>query len=273
MTFRIPSAAALAAPLLFAPAHAQDTAPPPPITVNGNVSVVSDYRFRGVSQSDEDVALQGGVTVSHESGAYAGVWASTVDGWGSRGGADVELDLIGGYKFPVGRGGALDLGVTGYFYPGGRSATDFVEPYAKLSGTLGPVELLAGAAYAPKQRALANVTATSQSRGQSQDNLYLWGDATAGIPTTPVTLKAHIGRSDGNPGLAANGTSLAPTGRYWDWSLGAHYVLGPVTLGASYVDTDISRARSAYLLPNFASTKDRGSIAGSQVVFSVTAGF
>ena len=70
-----------------------------------------------------------------------------------------------------------------------------------------------------------------------------------------------------------NGTSVAPTGRYWDWMLGADYVLGPVTLGVAYVDTDIGRAESAYLLPNFASTKDGGPIAGAQVVFSATAAF
>ncbi|MEV9627366.1 TorF family putative porin, partial [Klebsiella pneumoniae] len=68
-------------------------------------------------------------------------------------------------------------------------------------------------------------------------------------------------------------TSVAPTGSYWDWLLGVDYVVGPVTLGVAYVDTDISRAKSAYLLPNFSSTKNGSSIAGSKVVFSVSAAF
>ena len=54
------------------PAFAQETAPPPPVTVSGSVALVSDYRFRGVSQSDEEAAIQGGITLTHESGFYAG---------------------------------------------------------------------------------------------------------------------------------------------------------------------------------------------------------
>jgi uncharacterized protein (TIGR02001 family) len=268
--------------LAAAPAAAQDTAPPAPITVTGSVGLVSDYRFRGVSQSDEELAVQGGLTVTHKSGLYVGAWASNLAGWGTFGGSNTELDLIGGYKLPLG-GGALDVGLTWYMYPGGASKTDFAEPYVKLSDTLGPASLLAGVAYAPKQQALGNWYATGAAAqsgvytdpGDKEDNLYLWGDATAGIPTTPLTAKAHIGYSHGNPGLGPNGTSVTPTGSYWDWMIGADLALKgtPLTLGVAYTDTDISRRGSAYLLPNFASTKDGSSIAGPQVVFSVSAGF
>jgi len=254
------------------PAAAQGTAPPPPITVSGSVGLVTDYRFRGVSQSDKEMAVQGGITVAHESGFYAGVWGSNLAGWGTFGGSNMELDLIGGFKMPL-AGGTLDVGLTWYMYPGGADNTDFAEPYVKLSGTAGPVNLLAGVAFAPKQEALGNFSNTPQSNGQSKHNLYLWGDASAGIPGTPVTAKAHIGYSDGNPGLGPNGTSVAPTGEYFDWMLGLDYVLGPVTLGAAYVDTDITKAEAAYLQPNFSSTKDGSSIASGKVVFSVTAAF
>ncbi|WP_419815638.1 TorF family putative porin [Glacieibacterium sp.] len=254
-----------------APLSAQ-TEPPKAFTITGGVGIVSDYRFRGVSQSDKEFAVQGGISVAHSSGLYAGTWASSLAGWGTFGGSNTELDLYGGYKLPVG-GGTLDVGLTWYMYPGGADDTDFAEPYAKLSGTIGPVGLLAGVAYAPKQQALGNFSNTPQSRGQSQDNLYLWGDASGGIPNTPVTLKAHIGYSDGNPGLGPNGTSVAPTGKYWDYSVGADLVFSPVTLGISYVDTDISRSESAYLLPNFSSTKNGSSISSGRVVFSLSAAF
>lgn len=272
--YRFTFAAALA--LIASPAVAQDTggetAPPPPFKVSGSVALVSDYRFRGVSQSDKQFALQGGITVTHESGLYASTWASNLAGWGTFGGANLELDLVGGYKRPL-AGGTIDVGLTWYMYPGGADLTDFAEPYVKVSGTLGPATLLAGVAYAPKQKALGNFSNTPQSRGQSEDNLYLWGDGSVGIPSTPITAKAHIGYSHGNPGLGPNGTSVAPTGSYWDWLLGVDYVVGPVTLGVAYVDTDIGRARSAYLLPNFASTKNGSSIASGKVLFSVSAGF
>jgi hypothetical protein len=268
------------------PAFAQDeTAPPPDIAVTGSVALVSDYRFRGVSQSDEEIAVQGGLTVTHASGVYAGTWASNLAGWGTFGGANLELDLYAGYKVPVG-GGSLDVGVTYYMYPGGSDETDFFEPYAKLSGTIGPLTLLAGVAYAPKQQALGKWSLTGTNAqdvlaggayddfGDKEDNLYLWGDASAGVPNTPLTVKGHIGYSDGNAGLGPNGTSVAPTGKYWDWMLGADMAIKgtPLTVGVAYVDSDIGRSESAYLLPNFSSAEGK-SIADAQVVFSVSAAF
>ena len=254
-------------------AAAQETAPPADITVTGSVALVSDYRFRGVSQTDEEMALQGGLTVTHSSGVYAGTWASNLAGWGTFGGSNIELDLYAGYKADLGGGAALDVGLTWYMYPGGLDTTDFAEGYAKLSGTLGPVNALAGVAYAPKQRALGNFSNTPFSAGQSEDNLYLWGDLSSGVPGTPVTVKAHLGYSDGNPGLGPNGTSLSPTGSYLDYLVGADVVVGPLTLGVAYTGTDISRAESAYIQPNFSSTKDGSSIAAGKVLFSVSAAF
>lgn len=266
--------AALAASLIAIPAAAQDaeTDPPKAIEVTGSVALVSDYRFRGVSQTDKQFAVQGGFTATHESGFYASLWASNLSGWGTFGGANMELDVVGGFSTKLG-GGTIDVGLTWYMYPGGADVTDFAEPYVKYSGTVGPLSLLAGVAYAPKQKALGNFSNTPESHGQSQDNVYVWGDASAGIPSTPLTLKAHVGHSNGNPGLGPNGTSIAPTGEYWDWTLGADLALGPLTLGVAYVDTDITKAKAAYLQPNFSSTKDGSTIAGSQVVFSISASF
>lgn len=269
------------------PALAQDeTEPPKAVTVTGSVALVSDYRFRGVSQSDEEGAIQGGFTINHESGFYAGTWASNLAGWGTFGGANIELDLFAGYKVAVGEGGTLDVGVTWYMYPGGSDETDFAELYAKLGGTIGPVSLLAGVAYAPPQQALGRWSFTGQNAqdvlagvddyddaGDKEHNFYIWGDAAVAIPSTPLTAKAHIGASDGNAGLGPNGTSVAPTGSYVDWSLGLDLALAPVTLGVAYVDTDISESESAYLLPNFSSTKDGSPISDAQIVFSVSVAF
>lgn len=271
MKKHIAAAALILAPV---PALADDTAPPKPVTVSGNVALVSDYRFRGVSQSDRGVAVQGGLSATHnKTGIYIGTWASNLAGWGTFGGANLELDVYGGIKVPI-KGATLDVGLTWYMYPQGYAKTDFAEPYVKLSGTVGPVSLLGGVAYAPEQQALGNWSNTPESRpGDKEDNLYIWGDISGGVPGTPVTLKGHIGYSDGNPGLGPNGTSVAPTGSYADWLIGADYALGPVTLGVAYVDTNITRAGSAYLLPNFSRTKDGASISGAAVVFSIGAAF
>lgn len=252
----------------------------PAITISGSATLTSDYRFRGVSQTDEGMAIQGGFTVSHSSGVYVGTWASNLAGWGTFGGTNMELDIFAGVAFPVG-GGTLDTGITWFMYPNGADTTDFAELYAKLSGSVGPVSLTAGVAYAPQQEALGKVFLTGAAAaaglpnnpGDKEDNLYLFGDAVYAIGDSPVSLKAHLGYSDGNAGLGPNGTSIAPTGTYFDWLIGAD--VSPIeglTFSVAYVDTDISARDSAYLLPNFATLAGRP-IADATVVFSVTAAF
>lgn len=261
------------APVDLATATGQEEATPA-ITISGAATLTSDYRFRGVSQSDEGMAVQGGITISHSSGLYVGAWGSNLAGWGTFGGANMELDLIAGFKLPVGEG-TLDAGLTWYMYPSGASNTDFAELYAKLSGTVGPIGLTGTVAYAPKQEALGNwfPVGAPADPGDKEDNLYLAGDATYAIDGAPVTLKAHIGYSDGNPGLGPNGTSVAPTGTYFDWSLGIDIVpISGLTLSAAYVDTDISEAEADLIRPNFA-TLDGDSISDATVVFSITASF
>ena len=263
-----------------APAFAQEEAEGP-VTVSGSVALVSDYRFRGVSQTDQGMAIQGGITATHESGAYVGTWASNLAGWGQFGGANMELDLFAGYAIPLG-GATLDVGLTWYMYPSGADKTDFAEPYVKLSSQFGPVKGLLGVAYAPKQQALGNwcsdAACTVANPGDKEDNLYIWSDISGSIPETPITLKAHLGYSDGNPGLGPNGTSIAPTGKYLDWLIGADLAIPgtPLTLGVAYVDTDIKRSEENYIRPNFMVQDGDNfgkSIARSQVVFSLSAAF
>jgi hypothetical protein len=271
--------AAILAATAAAPAFAQEEAASP-FTVSGSVGLVTDYRFRGVSQSDQGMAVQGGFSVSHESGAYIGTWGSNLAGWGAFGGSNMELDIYAGYKFPVGEA-TVDVGATYYFYPSGLDNTQFIEPYVKLGTTVGPVSGTVGVAYAPDQEALGRWYFTGASYaagnvdapGAKGDNLYVWGDLAGAVPETPLTLKAHLGYSKGNSGLGPNGTSVAPTGKYLDWSLGADLALGPVVVGVSYVDTSISNSDRQYLVESFTNYRDGGNIAGSTIVGSVSVAF
>lgn len=129
-----------------APAFAQDVA------VAGNVALTTDYAFRGISQSDEGPAVSGGFEAAlGDSGFYAGTWASSIN-FGS-GGSNMELDVYGGYKFPLGQV-TMDVGVLGYFYPGAQddaSELDFFEVYAKPSIALSKEFTLGGqVAYSPE---------------------------------------------------------------------------------------------------------------------------
>lgn len=279
---KYPIACALLTLLSSAPALAQEE-PAGPVTVSGSVGLVSDYRFRGVSQSDKGMAVQGGITATHESGLYAGTWGSNLGGWGRFGGSNMELDLFAGYAATLGEGTTLDVGLTWYMYPSGADTTDFAEPYVKLSHQFGPAKALVGVAYAPKQKALGTVCSdaacTVFDPGDKGDNLYIWGDVSGAIPNTPLTAKAHVGYSDGNPGLGPRGTSIAPTGKYFDWMIGLDLAVPgtPLTVGVAYVDTDISKADRAYLAGVFEvleNSKGNGkSISSGQIVFSLTAAF
>ena len=259
-----------------------DTAPPPALTISGSAAIASDYRFRGVSQSDRQMAVQAGLTIAHDSGLYIGTWASNLAGWGTFGGANMELDLIGGYKTALASNATLDVGLTWYVYPGGAAKTDFAEPYAKLTGTAGPATLTAGVAYAPRQQAIGKWYDTGAAAaagvydhpGARDDNLYLWGDGALALAGTPVTAKAHVGHSWGQDGLGPNATAVSPTGAYWDWSLGADATYPNLTFNVSYIDTDISAAEATYLRPSFSKGQDgSGNIAGGTIVASLTAAF
>jgi uncharacterized protein (TIGR02001 family) len=196
------------------------------ITVNGGATLVTDYRFRGISQTDKDFAVQGSITVTHESGIYAGIWGSSVDDYIAAG-ADQEIDLIAGFKKTWG-GTTVDVGGIYYYYPGAEKLipgynSDFFEVYGSVAQTFGPATAKVSAFFAPSQSAL------DYGFGK-EDNFYLSLGLSGGIPDTGVGLSASIGRT-------FTRSFLSGGIKYTDWSLGATYTTGPVTFGVSYVDT------------------------------------
>jgi uncharacterized protein (TIGR02001 family) len=220
--------AALAAVGTFAfaaPAAADVPIPGTGLTVDGQAEIMSDYRFRGISRSDEDPALRANVTVNHDSGIYVGTRATSLSGLDNfrlrdpdlDDLGDIEFDIYAGYRRDVGGGLTLDGGVMYYAFSGAEGPANYVEPYVSASYMLGPVEATAGAKYAPSQRGTGD-----------EDMLYLFGEVEAGIPFTPVKLRAHAGRQD-----------WGTYGRYWNWSVGGAYTIGPAELGLRYVDTDL----------------------------------
>jgi uncharacterized protein (TIGR02001 family) len=201
-------------------------------TVSGGASLVTDYRFRGLSQTDRNAAAQATATIAHASGFYVTFWGSSVSAYVTASGrSHQELDLIAGYKRSF-AGTTLDVGLLYYVYPGtrlpgDRTASNFAEPYASVSRALGPVTVKATVNYAPKQKALA-----LDQLGPKRDNLYLAADLTAPIPKTPFALAAHLGHTLGPSWLAVGR-------RYTDWNVGGTFAWRVLTLGLQYVDTDV----------------------------------
>ena len=207
------------------PAFADETDPPAAVTVTGNVALVSDYRFRGISLSAGDPAIQGSINVNHSSGLYAGIWGSSLEDTPVYG--SVETDFYAGWTGAVGDGLTADVGLTYYVYFNGKVGdANYFEPYVSLTKTLGPVSAKAGAAYSWKQDSLGG-----------DDNLYLYTDWTLGGPNTPVSVAAHLGYSDG--ALSPKVLTGAGTGGGWDYSLGASYaVTKNLSASVSYVGVD-----------------------------------
>ena len=196
-------------------------------TIAGGATLVSDYRFRGISQTDRRPAIQGTFTISHSSGFYATVWGSSISDYVADG-SNEEIDLIAGWHHTW-SGTTLDMGVLYYYYPDSRAInpnynSDFAEPYVSVAHAFGPVTAKVTANYAPRQPAL------SIGNG-NEDNLYLAGDLSVAVPHTALTLTGHVGHSFG-PSYLTIGDG------YTDWNVGAAYAVGPLTLGVQYVDTD-----------------------------------
>jgi len=241
------------------PAFAQDTAPPKPITVTGNVTLTSDYRFRGITQSDGDGAAQATVNVNSSTGLYVGTFVSTIDDKVSLPGyGGAEVDLYGGYTKSFHNGLGFDAGLLYYYYPGGDKGvnTDFFEPYASVSYTIGPVATKVGVNYAwSGQKGLID----------KDDNTYVYGQAAVGIPGTPVTVTGHVGHTKGSLGYV---NLSAGDDSYWDWSLNAEAVGGPFKVGVTYLDTDVSDATVPALGGRFDQKLGRGSTVLGYVGFN-----
>ena len=101
-------------------AAAPAAAPASPHTFAGNVGLFSDYRFRGISQTYKQPALQGGFDYAHSSGIYLGTWGSNVSNNLYPNG-NLEWDFYGGYKFEPVKDLGLDVGLIYYYYPGART--------------------------------------------------------------------------------------------------------------------------------------------------------
>ncbi|RGP39942.1 hypothetical protein BPTFM16_00218 [Altererythrobacter insulae] len=199
------------------------------ITLSGNVALVTEYRFRGVDLSGGEIAIQGGVDLSHESGFYAGTWASSLDedtvGYGS-----TEVDVYAGFGGDLAEGVSFDIGGIVYMYPdAGAGDFDYYEFYGSVGFGFGPAEATVGVAYAPDQDSLGD-----------SDNFYIYTDVAAGIPDTPISLTAHLGYTDGF-------LTFTNDGKAFDWSLGLDVAVGgPVSIGVSYVGVEGDIPAGAY---------------------------
>lgn len=206
------SAATVAALAVPAVSFAADS------SVAFNASVVTDYRYRGISQTRLKPAVQGGVDFT--AGAfYLGGWASTIK-WIKDGGGDanVEIDLYGGYKGEISKGLGYDIGLLTYQYPsnGLNPSANTLEIYGAL--TAGPVT-------AKYSHSTTNLFGFANSKGSGYLDISATFDV-GGFAVTP-----HIGRQT----VKNNGAYS-----YTDYSLALSKEVAGITWSATLVDTSTS---------------------------------
>lgn len=229
MQKRIIAAAVLAAtPFLGANvAMAED------LPISANISIVSDYAFRGVSQTEQRPALQGGLDWSHDSGFYLGFWASNVSWLNDLDlGTDnsLETNFYGGYSTSVGPIG-IDVGLLQYYYPGdygGAYKASGAEKPHTLEGYVGVSWEWLSFKYSHSFTNLFGVADSKKSKYYDLSASYEIMDG--------LTLDAHYGYSH----------IKGPNGdRYKDWKLGVTKSYGGFDFGLHYTDTDIKGSNLA----------------------------
>jgi uncharacterized protein (TIGR02001 family) len=246
---------------LFAPAVFAQAAPaaaPEPSPITANVTIVNDYRYRGISQSNFKPAIQGGFDYAHESGFYIGNWNSSIswisDYYGNGGGggvtgsnvtAPVEMDFYAGFKKElIAPGFASDIGVLQYLYPSKGipvgNGSSFANPntteaYVAQNFTFGTLTGFAKFSYA-----MTTTFGNPNSSGSYYPDLTLnydtgiWG----------ITANAHVGYQ--YIAGATNGVSNDKFS-YTDWKLGLTKDFGGGLSGAiAYIDTNAKKASGLY---------------------------
>ena len=208
-----------------APVFAEEAAAPAsPHTVTGNVTLASNYIFRGISQSQNKPAIQGGFDYSHASGLYAGTWASNVDWVLTKDNNSLEWDFYAGYRGGFADDFTYDVGVLKYYYPGeslGGATPDTVEVYAAIGWKFITLKY----SYAVSSYLFGW---TGSNGGDTRGSGYL--DLSANYDLgNGWGVQGHVGHQN------IKGNSDAS---YTDWKLGATKDVGFGVVGLAYTDTN-----------------------------------
>ena len=188
-----------------------------------NVGAVSDYRYRGISQSRLKPAVQGGVDYSNGP-VYLGLWASSIKWIGDFGGdADVEIDLYGGIKGDLGGGFGYDVGVLAYQYPSN-----------KLNPSANTTELYGAVTYGPGtlkySHAVTNTFANTNSKNSYYLDLSASFDLGGGLMLVP-----HLGYQKIKGPFSG-------VGSYTDYALTLSKDFSGLVVSAAVVGTDADKS-------------------------------
>lgn len=220
-------------------------------TFTGNLTLASDYRFRGISQTFRKPTIQGGFDYAHSSGFYLGNWNSNVSGNQYPDGASLEMDFYGGYKFEAAPGLTADVGLLKYYYPGARIAG--VKPDA--------LELYVGASWKWFSAKYSHAVSDDYFGFEDADGSY-YLDLNANFEVADKTvLGFHVGRQKFKNYGDFN---------YTDYKVSVSRDFGFATLGLALVGSNADEASYTYANTSGSKSKD---VSKTTAVLSVSKTF
>ena len=232
--------------VVVTPAFAEEAAASP---VSANVTLASEYVYRGISQTREKLALQGGFDYAHASGLYVGVWGSNIN-WLQDAGqsSSLEIDIYGGYKGKVSDDFSYDVGYLRYEYPGSYT-TGFVSPNTDELYVAGTYKMFT----LKYSHSISNLFGFPDSKNSS----YI--DASANFELmSGLTLGVHAGHQKVQNNANAS---------YTDYKIGLTKDFGGgLSVTGAYIDTNAKDGAYVYL-PNSTALSD------GRFVLSVTKAF
>jgi len=241
-----------------APVFAEEAASPH--TFTGNLTVATDYRFRGISQTFKQPTVQGGFDYAHSSGFYLGNWNSTVSGLQYTNGGSIEMDFYGGYKFEPVKDVTADIGVLYYYYPGSSIGATGVK-YNNTEIYFGGTYQWFSAKYSYNVSDFFGLNNKSGGgKGDSDGSGYLDLGATFEV-AEKTNLGLHVGHQ-----WVKNYSNL----NYTDYKLGLTRDFGFATLGAAIVGTNANRVAYPNVVNAAGTSKD---VRGTTLVLSISKTF
>ncbi len=194
--------------------EAQDEAEESGAGFSASVTLTSDYVWRGISQSNEDPAIQGGFEVEIK-GFYLGTWGSSVDfAEASADGADTEIDGYLGYRRDFGKDASFDLGLIEYAYPGSGADLDWLEAHLSFGW----------------RRFGFAIHYSDDILATDSDGLFLALSYSQPLGTA-LELSADVGHY-------SLGSDFWQPDSYLTWSAGLTWSKGPASIAVTYWATD-----------------------------------
>jgi uncharacterized protein (TIGR02001 family) len=214
--------------------------------ITGNIGLTSDYVFRGISQTNEHPAVQGGLDYSHSSGFYAGVWASNVN-FEDNDEANIEIDTYAGMAGQIDALG-WKFGAIRYNYPGVSDRSDLHYDYWEFGPTLtypiGPVT--------------TSLTVLWSPNFYNETGKALYSEIGLSAPIGQFTVGGTFGHQD----IERN--AKFGTSDYNNWSLYASTTVLGLGLKLAYTDTELSKSEC------FGGAQPYADWCGGRAVFSVS---